>query len=123
MTRGAAFDIQAVCTGFVYALAVGGQFHQGGQAKTVLVIGAETMTRLLDWNDRATCILFGDGAGAVVLQAGEGEGERAIAACWARSSIPTDGCTIFSMSTADLRRRRRRACCACRDAKSSSMRW
>mgnify|MGYP000848252969 CR=1 FL=1 len=67
----AAFDVQAVCSGFVYALAVANNFIAGGQMQRVLVIGAETMTRLLDWNDRTTAILFGDGAGAVVLEACE----------------------------------------------------
>ncbi|HEY2890031.1 MAG TPA: beta-ketoacyl-ACP synthase III [Dongiaceae bacterium] len=74
MTHGAAFDIQAVCSGFVYALATADNFIKAGQAKTALVIGAETFSRILDWNDRGTCVLFGDGAGAVVLQAGEGKG-------------------------------------------------
>ena len=64
-----AFDVQAVCSGFVYALAMADNFIRLGQAKNVLVIGAETMSRLLDWQDRGTCFLFGDGAGAVVLQA------------------------------------------------------
>jgi len=73
MTRGAAFDIQAVCAGFVYALAIADNFIKAGQVRTALVIGAETFTRILDWNDRGTAVLFGDGAGAVVLQAGEGE--------------------------------------------------
>ena len=67
MTRGAAFDIHAVCTGFVYALAVADNFIKTGQAKTALVVGAETFSRILDWDDRGTCVLFGDGAGAVVL--------------------------------------------------------
>jgi 3-oxoacyl-[acyl-carrier-protein] synthase-3 len=71
MTRGAAFDLQAVCTGFVYALAVADNFLRLGQARTALVIGAETFSRILDWEDRTTCVLFGDGAGAVVLQAQE----------------------------------------------------
>ncbi len=71
ITRGAAFDIQAVCSGFVYALAVADNFIKAGQAKTVLVIGAETFSRILDWQDRGTCVLFGDGAGAVVLRASE----------------------------------------------------
>ncbi|HEX4079008.1 MAG TPA: beta-ketoacyl-ACP synthase III [Rhizomicrobium sp.] len=75
MTRGAAFDVQAVCSGFVYAIAVADSFIKSGMAKTVLVIGAETMSRLLDWSDRSTCVLFGDGAGAVVLEAGEGRGD------------------------------------------------
>lgn len=68
MTRGAAFDVQAVCTGFVYGLAVADNFVRLGQAKTALVIGAETFSRILDWEDRTTCVLFGDGAGAVVLE-------------------------------------------------------
>ena len=77
MDHGAAFDVQAVCSGFVYALSIGDNFIRAGQAKNVLVIGAEVMTRILDWTDRATCVLFGDGAGAVVLQAQEiEEGEK-----------------------------------------------
>jgi 3-oxoacyl-[acyl-carrier-protein] synthase-3 len=75
MRGGAAFDVQAVCSGFVYALAVADNFIRLGQARTALVVGAETFSRLLDWNDRTTCVLFGDGAGAVVLQAVEGTGE------------------------------------------------
>jgi 3-oxoacyl-[acyl-carrier-protein] synthase III len=75
--HGAAFDVQAVCAGFIYALAVADNFIRAGQAKTALVIGAETFTRLLDWEDRSTCVLFGDGAGAVVLQAHEGNGSAA----------------------------------------------
>lgn len=74
MTRGAAFDVQAVCSGFVYALAVADNFLKLGQAETALVIGAETFSRILDWNDRGTCVLFGDGAGAVVLRAEQGSG-------------------------------------------------
>ena len=76
MTRGMAFDVQAVCSGFVYALAVADNFLRVGQAKTALVIGAETFTRLLDWNDRGTSVLFGDGAGAVVLKAAPGNGDK-----------------------------------------------
>ncbi|HEX4534042.1 MAG TPA: beta-ketoacyl-ACP synthase III [Rhizomicrobium sp.] len=75
MTRGAAFDVQAVCSGFIYALTVADNFITTGQAKTILLIGAETMSRLMDWTDRTTCVLFGDGAGAVVLRAGEGKGD------------------------------------------------
>jgi len=67
----AAFDVQAVCSGFVYALTMADNMLRLGQAKTALVIGAETFSRLLDWNDRTTCVLFGDGAGAVVLRATE----------------------------------------------------
>ncbi|MDH3662713.1 MAG: ketoacyl-ACP synthase III [Alphaproteobacteria bacterium] len=70
----AAFDLQAVCSGFVYALAVADNFIKTGQATRALVIGAETFSRLLDWTDRSTCVLFGDGAGAVVLEAEEGSG-------------------------------------------------
>jgi 3-oxoacyl-[acyl-carrier-protein] synthase-3 len=68
MKRGAAFDVQAVCSGFVYALATADNFVRAGQAKTALVIGAETFSRILDWQDRGTCVLFGDGAGALVLR-------------------------------------------------------
>jgi 3-oxoacyl-[acyl-carrier-protein] synthase-3 len=74
---GVAFDIQAVCSGFVYALSVADGFVARGLAKCALVIGAETMTRLMDWTDRGTCVLFGDGAGAVVLEPGEGRGTTA----------------------------------------------
>jgi 3-oxoacyl-[acyl-carrier-protein] synthase-3 len=69
MTGGAAFDVQAVCSGFIYALAVADNFLRCGQAKRALVIGAETFSRILDWTDRGTCVLFGDGAGALVLEA------------------------------------------------------
>jgi 3-oxoacyl-[acyl-carrier-protein] synthase III len=69
MRRGAAFDVQAVCTGFIYALSVADNAIRAGQAKRALVIGAETFSRILDWNDRGTCVLFGDGAGALVLEA------------------------------------------------------
>ena len=71
---GAAFDMQAVCGGFVYALNTADLYIRGGQAKTVLVVGAEVFSRLLDWNDRTTCVLFGDGAGAVVLRASDEPG-------------------------------------------------
>ena len=77
MTHGAAFDVQAVCAGFIYALAVADNFIRLGQARAALVIGAETFSRLLDWNERTTCVLFGDGAGAVVLRGGTGEGTPA----------------------------------------------
>jgi len=65
----AAFDVNAACSGFVYALGVADQFVRGGQAKRALVVGSETLSRMIDWTDRATCVLFGDGAGAVVLEA------------------------------------------------------
>ncbi len=77
ITRGAAFDVQAVCSGFVFALSLADNFIRLGQAKTVLVIGAEIFSRILDWEDRGTCVLFGDGAGALLLQAGEGQGDSA----------------------------------------------
>jgi len=77
MHHGAAFDIQAVCSGFVYALTIADTFIKAGQGKNILVIGAETFSRLLDWEDRTTCVLFGDGAGAVVVKAGAGEGNNA----------------------------------------------
>ncbi|MCF6346610.1 MAG: ketoacyl-ACP synthase III [Thiomicrorhabdus sp.] len=69
-----AFDIQAVCSGFVYALSVADQFIKTGMAKCVLVVGAETLSRIINWTDRNTCVLFGDGAGAVLLEASEQEG-------------------------------------------------
>jgi len=74
MTTGFAFDVQAVCSGFIFALNTADNFITSGQVKTALVIGAETFSRILDWEDRTTCVLFGDGAGAVVLQAEEGAG-------------------------------------------------
>jgi 3-oxoacyl-[acyl-carrier-protein] synthase-3 len=75
ITKGAAFDIQAVCAGFIYALGVADNFIKLGQASTVLVIGAETYSRILDWTDRSTSVLFGDGAGALVVQAEESKGD------------------------------------------------
>ena len=74
---GIAFDVQAVCSGFVYALSVADGFVARGLAKCALVIGAEEMTRLLDWTDRSTCVLFGDGAGALVVEPREGQGTKA----------------------------------------------
>jgi 3-oxoacyl-[acyl-carrier-protein] synthase-3 len=74
ITHGAAFDLQAVCTGFVYGVATADKFLTSGSHKRALVIGAETFSRILDWNDRGTCVLFGDGAGAIVLEAQLGEG-------------------------------------------------
>ncbi|MCC5963991.1 MAG: ketoacyl-ACP synthase III [Rhodobacteraceae bacterium] len=84
ITRGFAFDIQAVCAGFVFALANASGLIAAGQAKRVLVIGAETFSRIMDWTDRTTCVLFGDGAGAVVLEAQDGTGsaqDRGVLAC------------------------------------------
>ena len=70
----AAFDVQAVCTGFVYALSVADKFVKSGEAKCALVVGAETLSRIINWKDRSTCVLFGDGAGAVILQPSEEPG-------------------------------------------------
>jgi 3-oxoacyl-[acyl-carrier-protein] synthase III len=76
VTKGAAFDIQAVCSGFVFAMTTADNFLKTGQFKRALVIGAETFSRILDWKDRGTCVLFGDGAGAVVLEAQTMSGKR-----------------------------------------------
>jgi 3-oxoacyl-[acyl-carrier-protein] synthase-3 len=76
VTKGAAFDLQAVCSGFIYAMATADNFLRTGQFKRALVVGAETFSRILDWNDRGTCVLFGDGAGAVVLEAQPQKGGR-----------------------------------------------
>jgi len=85
--QGAAFDLQAVCSGFIFALATADNFLARGQAKAALVIGAETFSRLLDWEDRGTCVLFGDGAGAIVLEAQGDPGERGVISTFIR----TDG--------------------------------
>ncbi|MEP5376270.1 MAG: beta-ketoacyl-ACP synthase III, partial [Hyphomicrobiales bacterium] len=77
MTQGFAFDVQAVCAGFVFALTNANALIVSGQAKRVLVIGAETFSKLMDWTDRGTCVLFGDGAGALILEAKDGEGTAA----------------------------------------------
>ncbi|WP_207099986.1 beta-ketoacyl-ACP synthase 3 [Paracoccus shandongensis] len=90
MTHGFAYDVQAVCAGFVFALANADAMIRGGMAKRVLVIGSETFSRIMDWSDRGTCVLFGDGAGAVVLEAQEGAGtsnDRGILA----SDLNSDG--------------------------------
>ncbi|HET7413641.1 MAG TPA: beta-ketoacyl-ACP synthase III, partial [Pararhizobium sp.] len=90
MSHGFAFDMQAVCSGFVYAVANADLHIRGGMAKRVLVIGSETFSRILDWNDRTTCVLFGDGAGAMVLEAREGEGGIADTGVLA-ASLRSDG--------------------------------
>ncbi|WP_299844206.1 beta-ketoacyl-ACP synthase III [uncultured Roseovarius sp.] len=74
MTQGFGFDVQAVCAGFIFALTNANALIVAGQAKRVMVIGAETFSRIMDWSDRSTCVLFGDGAGALILEAGEGAG-------------------------------------------------
>lgn len=76
ITHGAAFDMQAVCSGFVFALTTADQYIKSGQAKNILVVGAETFSRILDWEDRTTCVLFGDGAGAVILSSEEVNGDE-----------------------------------------------
>ncbi|NGO53250.1 beta-ketoacyl-ACP synthase III [Allomesorhizobium camelthorni] len=88
MHHGFAFDMQAVCSGFVYAVATADLYIRGGLARRVLVIGSETFSRILDWTDRSTCVLFGDGAGALILEAQEGEGtiaDRGVLAASLRS--------------------------------------
>ncbi len=87
MHHGYAFDIQAVCSGFVYAVATADSFIKNGMAKRALVIGAETATRLLDWTDRTTCVLFGDGAGAVVVEQGKPGEDRGVL----HSALRSDG--------------------------------
>jgi len=87
ITGGAAFDVQAVCSGFLFGLATADSMLKQGLFNTALVIGAETFTRILDWSDRSTCVLFGDGSGAVVLQAGEGSENEGVIA----HHIRTDG--------------------------------
>lgn len=90
MRHGFAFDMQAVCSGFVYAVTTADLYIRGGLAKRVLVIGSETFSRILDWKDRSTCVLFGDGAGALVLEAAEGNGTVADRGVLAQS-LRSDG--------------------------------
>lgn len=90
MRHGYAFDMQAVCSGFVYAVTTADAYIRAGLAKRVLVIGSETFSRILDWNDRSTCVLFGDGAGALVLEAAEGAGSIADRGVLA-ASLRSDG--------------------------------
>jgi len=91
-----AFDVQAVCSGFVYALAVADNFIKTGQVRRAIVIGAETFTRLLDWNDRTTCVLFGDGAGAVICERAEGDSDKGIIS----THLHSDG-SQYSLLSAD----------------------
>jgi 3-oxoacyl-[acyl-carrier-protein] synthase-3 len=108
MKRGAAFDVQAVCSGFVFALSVADNALRLGQARTALVIGAETFSRILDWEDRGTCVLFGDGAGAVVLNA-TAEGARGVLSTHLHSDgrwhdiLYVDGGPSSTRSTGHLR--------------------
>ncbi len=112
ITGGAAFDIHAVCSGFVYALATADNFLKAGSHRRALVIGAETFSRILDWEDRTTCVLFGDGAGALVLEAQEGEGtlaDRGVLSSHLRSDgrhldkLHVDGGPSKTMTTGHLR--------------------
>lgn len=111
ITQGAAFDVQAVCTGFVYAVSIADNFIARGQAKNALVVGAETMSRIVDWTDRTTCVLFGDGAGAIVLSSEEktGEGDAGIMASYLRSDgrfkdlLHVDGGPSSTQSVGHLR--------------------
>lgn len=112
VTKGAAFDVQAVCSGFVYGLTIADNFLKTGQSRRALVIGAETFSRILDWSDRSTCVLFGDGAGAVVLEAQPQHGareDRGILATRLRSDGRFENC---SMSMAGPARQRRSGICA-----------
>ena len=90
MRHGFAFDMQAVCSGFVYAMTTADLYIRGGLARRVLVIGSETFSRILDWKDRSTCVLFGDGAGALVLEAAQGQGTIADRGVLAQS-LRSDG--------------------------------
>lgn len=85
LSRAVALDVQAVCAGFIFALSVADNFIKTGQAKTAMVVGAETYSRILDWTDRGTCVLFGDGAGAVVLTAGTADGVEPGASGWGQA--------------------------------------
>lgn len=111
MTQGAAFDVQAVCTGFVYAMSIADNFIARGQANKALVVGAETMSRIVDWTDRTTCVLFGDGAGAVVLSGEEktGADDAGVMASYLRSDgrykdlLHVDGGPSATQSVGHLR--------------------
>ncbi len=113
MSHGFAFDVQAVCSGFIFAMTTADLYLKGGMAKRILVIGAETFSRILDWNDRSTCVLFGDGAGAVVLEAVENQSgknsDRGILACKQRSDgafvdkLYVDGGPSTTQTTGHLR--------------------
>lgn len=99
-SRGAAFDLQAVCSGFVYGMATADSMIRTGLASRALVIGAETFSRILDWNDRTTCVLFGDGAGAAVLEARPGRAPSPTAGCSPRIFVRTAGTGRSSTWTA-----------------------
>ena len=112
ITQGAAFDVQAVCSGFVYATSIADKFLQSGSHQRALVIGSETFSRILDWNDRTTCVLFGDGAGAIILEAQHGTGaltDRGILTTHLRADgrhkdkLFVDGGPSATMTTGHLR--------------------
>src|SRR5690606_12172301 len=109
MHHGAAFDIQAVCSGFVYAVGTADAYLKSGLAKRALVIGAETTSRILDWTDRTTCVLFGDGAGAVIMELGKEDKERGVLATALRSDghywnkLYTDGGPSSTQSMGHVR--------------------
>jgi 3-oxoacyl-[acyl-carrier-protein] synthase-3 len=108
-THGAAFDLQAVCSGFVFGLATADNFLVRRQARAALVIGAETFSRILDWEDRSTCVLFGDGAGAVVMEAQDGPGARGVLSTFIRTDgrmhdlLFTDGGPSQTQTTGKVR--------------------
>ena len=123
MRHGFAFDLQAVCTGFVYAITTADLYMRGGMAKRALVIGAETFSRILDWTDRSTCVLFGDGAGARGAGSRRGRGhEQPTAASSPPACAPTARTRTSSLSMAALRPPARSASCAWKAARSSSTR-
>ncbi len=123
MTRGFAFDVQAVCSGFVYALNVADGLLRVGQGKRALVIGAEVFSKILDWEDRGTCVLFGDGAGAVVLESQERCRIRCGSpASSARCFSPMDGTGTSSMWTEALAPRKPWGISACKARRSSASR-
>jgi 3-oxoacyl-[acyl-carrier-protein] synthase-3 len=98
VTRGAAFDLQAVCSGFVYALATADLFVRSGRHRCALVVGAEIFSRILDWKDRSTCVLFGDGAGAVVLEASDTPGHVCGGAVQGDPTLKMDGAAVFKLA-------------------------
>ena len=123
ITHGAAFDLQAVCSGFVFALATADSLLKSGTFSRALVIGAETFSRILDWTDRGTCVLFGDGAGAVVLDLQTQPDKATTAASLPCGCAPTAVISRSSMSMAGRHRPAPSATCAWRAARSSAMPW
>ena len=123
LTTGAAFDLQAVCSGFVFALATADGLLQSRQFKRALVIGAETFSRILDWTDRGTCVLFGDGAGAVVIDAQTQPGTNADRGILTPGYVRTAGINSSFTSTAGPLRPGLWGICAWKGAKCSAMQW